>query len=165
MVLRTAVASVMCLVCIVAQAKKQSPQPPDGSYKASCNNIHFDGKQLTAHCGRYAGDPIGLTYTLSVDQCDRSHDISNSGGVLICIAKPDSYGLGNVVPNGSYLQSCHAPEVMQTMMGGQLHLFLRATCSPHAGNDDDRLAGLVVDSCKLPADIANTNGNLTCATK
>ncbi len=65
-------------------------QQPPGSYRQSCSNIRFDGRQLSAICADGVGRRVPTS--LFVDRCIGG--ISNQNGQLYCQAggPPQNYG-------------------------------------------------------------------------
>ncbi|MBL6852638.1 MAG: CVNH domain-containing protein [Alphaproteobacteria bacterium] len=137
------------LAAVAALSPAEARWAPEGSYRATCRGINFDGDLLTASCQRRDGTWRN-TYLDNADDCDSN--IVNNDGQLECgwsgWRRPDYTGEG---PDGSYRDSC-----TNIRMDGYT---LRATCQRRDGSW--KWTSLE-DAYDCDGSVTNWNGNLVC---
>jgi len=117
---------------------------PEGSYAATCRDIHVDGSRLSARCRTGYGDWVESS--LNLDGC--RGDISNNDGRLRCATTEER---DEHLPPGSYTQSCRDIRVEGD--------YLQARCQ--SGDGDWRDARLE-DFRRCYGGIVNDDGRLEC---
>lgn len=110
----------------------------------------MNGALLTASCAT-GGNPGAFVSTIDTSAC--GSDISNKDGALFCLAKPGTWGVGRVVPRGSYLESCRNASVNGTK--------LIAYCVARDGNSR-AYAKLDLSGCRMGNNITNVDAQLVC---
>ena len=167
--MKTISSSLFFLVLFFTVCRHSSAQVPDGSYRVSCTDISFDSSRpaiLHAKCGTGDGQPPHVPDTIDTAACDLSKGIWNDYGYLRCIAKPGTWGLANVLPNGSYLKSCRNLAVTGLLLpGGDTRYTMTGVCSPGGGQDMDHKAIIRLSDCDINSDVSNNHGDLQCKPK
>jgi len=127
---------------------------PQGSYKDTCRNIHFDGDTLVAECRTRDGE----WHRTSLDTYRECRgDISNDDGRLRCQRGDDRGGRGDgdrgggYQPRGSYEQTCREIRVD--------HGDLAAECRTR---DGDWRRTTLDNYRECQGDIVNDDGRLRC---
>jgi CVNH domain len=133
-----------CFVVSLLGASYAADPPPNGSYKRTCKNIHYnaDADRITsASCNNMAGKGNNTQFP-NCNQCIASGgDISNCNGTLECT--------GANLPNvGSYKRSCWCCR----MVGNSLGCY----CNPKKGKSK----WTTINNATSFSDIWNDDGQL-----
>jgi hypothetical protein len=159
---RAALASLALLLAIWLPARAMAQNgtaAPPGSYLSSCKEISYIKNEIVAKCetGKVYNDGAFDTGTevrnyertaIKVDHCNKSGDISNYYGDLVCTSTLPT----DVAPGGSYLQSCRSPHVLDGL------LIVRC-------KDEYRNSYLNLAQCDTSKPVANISSQLICAPK
>jgi hypothetical protein len=126
--------------------------PPDGTYKNSCNNVIINNDMLIANCRARIG--IRKLTTLNLKTCNIPLKISNLNGKLMCAKSTHKPATSTRdIPIGSYTQSCSGMYLNDNNI-------LEATCKTEDGKDNNSTLNL--NKCRQPYDIFNYYGTLGC---
>lgn len=123
---------------------------PIGSYRDSCKQCHFDGRNLSCQCRAGNNTAWYPTTLMKTHRCNV--DIRNIDGTLKCIK---SWRRAKIVPTGSYTKSCK-----------RCQLEKRNILSCYCNNPETRHTSYSrLFHPHRCLDIENVGGRLTCITQ